>query len=401
IAPEIIHQNAEIAWQDTDKGWYIPLDEYLEKPNPYVPVNKRWLDTFTNQALVNAKRAPDGKLYCISLDIIETGLFYNKDLLRKLGCDRMPDTWEEMRAMFKKIDSQGVTPMATAIFGLGSDWGQDILFEMLYRKLLPDMDLIPSSPESEAYLGHYLEAREAGFLFTKGFFTPKDPRWRELNRLLYEWRQFWPKELKNSDPARLFLTERVPILWDSSFLLRRMETDPYRTFDWGVAYIPRITPETSRFADGGPATVIGGAAIQLHLTNSARNNNRVEDCIDFLMFLSAPQSIERLAAEALVFIPNVKGAKMASQLAPFAEIFQRRYCAIKWLDSMDGQYKKQWRRMLDYYLNDGMSLEEFLRTLKLNFAAWVESHRAEAGWDFEGMEKVWSERSARLLPELN
>jgi ABC-type glycerol-3-phosphate transport system substrate-binding protein len=401
IAPEILHQNAEVCWQDFDKGWYVPLDEFLEKPNPYVPGNRRWIEVFENQELVRTKRAPDGKLYCISIDIIETGLFYNKDLLRKLGFDRMPETWVEMLDMFRKIKAQGVTPMTTAVFGLGSDWGQDIILEMLYHNILPDMDLVPSSTDTASYVMHFLEPPEAGFLASKGFFSSRDPRWREVNRLVYEWRQFWPRELKNADPARQFLTGRSPIFWDSAYVLRRMATDPYVDFEWGVAYIPTLTTATSRFASGTPATVIGGAAIQLHITNSALINKNLEDCVDFLMFLTTPRAIERMASEALIFIPNIKGAKMAPELQPFYEIFQRHTNAIQFLESLDGRFKKQWRRMLDFYLNDGLSLDEYLKVLDQNFQAWVDSHRGEPAWDFTDMEKKWDQRKARLLAELN
>ena len=176
--------------------------------------------------------------------------------------------------------------------------------------------------------------------------------------------------------------------------------DPYIDFEWDVAYIPTITKETSPYGSGLPATVIGGAAVQLHVTNSAWINDTLEDCIDFLMYLSAPQSIERLASEALVFIPNVKGARMDERLAPFREIFQRRYCAIKWLESMDGKYKKYWRRMLDFYLNDGVELEGFLAMLEENFDAWVRSHAGDAGWDFGPMNQPWQEREATLIREL-
>lgn len=399
IAPEIINQNAEIAWPDTDKGWFIPLDEYLDRPNPYIPGNAHWIDSFMNQALVQAKRAPDGKLYCISLDIVETGMFYNKRLLSKAGVEKMPETWDEMLDAMRKLQETGVTPM-TADFNLASDWGQDIIFEMLYHDIMPVLDITPSRADAEQYLGHYLDANEAGFLFTKGFFTRRDPRWREMNRLLREWRTYWAKELKNSDPVRLFLTERIAVYWSGSWFIRRIVTDPYVNFEWGVAYIPLMTKETSRFAAGTPATVIGGAAIQLHVTNSARLNGHLDDCIDYLMYLCAPQNLERLTSEALVFIPNVKGAKMDERLAPFNEIFRRQYCAIKWLDSMDGEYKKLWRRMLDYYLNDGVDLDGFLEMLEENFAGWVASHREDPAWDFAPMEAVWREREAALLREL-
>ncbi len=404
IAPEIIHQNAEIAWPDTDKGWFVPLDEYLERPNPYAPGNRRWIDLFSNQALVGAKRAPDGKLYCISVDVVETGIFYNKDIFKRVGIERWPETWAEMLEMMARLDEAGYTPMV-ASGNLASNWGQDIIFELLYHDILPQMDMIPSRPDAEGYLGHYLDSAEAGFLFTKGFFSHRDPRWREMNRILRQWRRYWGKEFKNSDPDRMFLIERAAMYWSGSWFIRRMLVDPYVDFEWGVAYLPTITRATSPYGSGTPATVIGGAAMQYHITNSSILNDNVEDAVDFLMYVSAPRQIERMAGETLMFIPNVVGADMDERLEPFRDVYSRPYCAIKWLESMDGKYKKYWLRMLDYYLNDGFgngdeAIDRFIAVLDKNFAEWVESHRDDAGWDFERMEKTWNEREAALVSEL-
>jgi len=400
VAPEIITQNAEVTWMDVDKGWYVPLDDYLEQPNPYIPGNERWIDSFTNQALVNAKRAPDGKLYCVPIDIVETGLFYNKTLLNSMGIMKLPETWAEMLEVFQTIQQESnITPF-TADLNLASDWGKDILFEMLYHDILPHMDLIESSPEAQEYLGHYLEPREAGFLFSKGFFTSRDPRWRLMNEMLFEWRQYWARELKNSDPIRMFLTQRLAMYWSGSWFIRRMATDPYVNFEWGIMYIPKLTQETTKYASGTEATVIGGAAIQLHITNSALIKENLEACVDFLMWLSAPQNIERLASESLVYIPNIKGAEIDDRLEPFNEIFERRYCAIKWLESFDGEYKTYWRRMLDFYLEGGMTLDEYLIAIEGNFERWVESH-LERGWDFSEMDVAWEERKDILLRELD
>ena len=400
IAPEIIHQNAEVAWADTDKGWYLPLDEYLDRPNRYAPGNRRWMDLFVNQALVNAKRAPDGKLYCIPLDIIETGIYYNQDLLEAHGIRRLPDTWQEMEAMFDRLEADGIVPLAVPP-RLGADWGQDIIFEMLYHDLMPTLDLIPTPTNAAEYMGRYLDPPEAGFLFTKGFFTRRDPRWVEMNRLLKDWRRYWPKELKNSDTLRLFTTGRVAMIWVSSDFTRRMAYDPLLKFRWGVFYIPSMTERTSRFAHGTPASVIGGAAMQFHVTNSAVLNGNVEDCIDYLMYLTAPRNAERLINEATIFAPNIRDVQVSKNLMPFQDIFARPYCAIKWMESLDGETKQYWRRMQDYYLQGGVDLDGYLARLEGNFAAWVDSHRGEAGWDFVRMERVWREREAELRHALD
>ncbi len=400
IAPEIVTMNTEVAWQAIDKGWFIPLDEFLQRPNPYIPGNEHWIDSFTNIALTNSKRAPNGKLYCITMDTVETGWFYNMTLLRKLGITKKPETWEEMLADFKIIQEAGFTPL-TSQMNLASDWGQDIVFEMIYHDLLPTLDPISSRDDVKDYQEHFIDPQEGGFLFTKGFFSSRDPRWREMNRLVKEWRQYWAKELKFSDPTRLFLTGRLAVYWDGSWTIRRMTKDPHIDFEWEIGYVPAITRATSRFASGSPATLIGGAASQVHITNSAIYNNSLEECVDFLMYLSAPQNIERIAGEALIFKPNVKGAKTDPRLQPFDDIFKRKSCAIQWMEAMDPEYKKVWRRWLDYYLQDGFELDAYLKVLDENFAAWVKSHEKDVVWDFTEMEAIWQTRKEVLLRELD
>ena len=400
IAPEIIHLNAEVAWPDVGKGWFVALDDYLSRPNRYVAGNRRWMDIFLNQAMVNAKRAPDGKLYCLPIDIIETGIYYNKDLLAEHGVTHMPETWVEMEAMFDKLRAADIIPLAVS-GPLGADWGQDIIFEMVYHDIMPKLDLVPSRPGAADYLRHYLEPPEIGFLFSKGFFTRRDPRWRETYRLLERWRRYWPRELKNGDFRRLFVNRRVAMMWESSVSCRRMIHDPLIDFEWGVFYVPALTSASSRWGVGTPATVIGGAAVQLHVTHSAVSNGNLDDCIDFLMYLTAPRNAERLINEAGVFIPNLVDTEMAPQLAPFREIFGRPYCAVKWLESMEGKHKKYYRRMVDYYLQGGVDLDGFLARLEDNFAAWAAGHRDEASWDFDRFEPIWRQREAELIRELD
>ncbi len=400
IAPEIIHLNAETAWPDVAKGWYVPLDEYLAQPNPYVPGNQAWIDLFKNQALLNAKRAPDGKLYCLPIDMVETGLFFNRDILRAHGFADMPDTWAEMLLMFEKLDNAGVTPMGVP-GRFGADWGQDIIFEMIYHDILDELDLVPAASRARAYLGHYLEPAEAGFLYTRGFFTPRDPRWVEMHRLLEQWRQYWPKELKNSDLVRLFLMKRVAMVWLSSDFTRRMVHDPMIDFDWDVAYIPRLTERTSRFASGTPATVIGGAATQLHVTNSAVKNGNLTACVDFLMFLTAPRNTEQLVNEAGVYSPNIIDVQPSAELTPFADILARPYCAIKWMESLDGEPKQAWRRWQDYWLQGGYGRAAFLTQLDDIFAAWVEGHRAAGHWNFDRYERAWLAKAEGLRHALD
>ena len=394
IAPDIINQNAEVAWTDISKGWYMPLDTYLERPNPYVAGNRRWMDMFVNQALVNAKRAPDGQLYCISIDVVETAIYYNKTLFDSQNL-RIPATWQEFSALQQTLRNAGYTPLAS-FRNLSSDWGQDIIFDMLYYGIIDRLDVEPSLETQKAYLSHYLSLKEVAFLFRKGFFTRKDSRWVEMYRILKAWRAYWSKELKNTDASYLFLTRRAAMVWDGSWFARRLLLDPYLEFEWGIFYLPKITRATSRFAIGVDASVIGGAAIQLHVTNSAQRYEHMDQVIDYLMFITAPQNLEAVINEAMMFLPNVNGVRMADELAPIHEIFQRRYCSIKWLESFGTRYKSDWRRILDLFLNDGISLETYLERLESIFERYLNEKAHENNWDFTEYEATWQKKSVAL-----
>lgn len=394
IAPDIIAQNAEVTWPDVAKGWYIPLDEFLEKPNPYIEGNKKWMDSFVNLPLVNSKRAGDGKLYCLSIDVVETAVYYNKTMFEKLDL-KLPDTWSDFIQLQQSLMDNGIVPMPSA-FNLVSDWGQDIIFDMLYQDIIEYLDVEPSLESKKEYMCHYLTPKEVAFLFSKGFFTRKDPRWVEMHRILKDWRKYWAKELKNTDTARLFLTNRVAMCWDGSWFSRRLIFDPYIDFEWGIFYLPKITKTTSRFGTGAEASVIGGSAVQLHVTNSATIYNHLDKVIDFLMFFTAPQNIEKIINETMMFLPNIKGVEIPKELSPISDIFQRRYCAIKWLESFDPKYKSYWRRMLDLYLNDGLTTDQYLEKLEFNFQQFISEKKAKENWNFSDYEKKWQETGIAL-----
>jgi raffinose/stachyose/melibiose transport system substrate-binding protein len=394
IAPDIVSQNAEIIWADISKGWYVPLDSFLQKPNPYIKGNKRWIESFVNQALVNSKRAPDGKLYSLSIDVVETAVYYNKTLFNKLNL-QIPETWENFIHLQKVLLDHGITPMPSSQ-NLVPNWGQDIIFDMLYYDIIEKLDVEPSLKSQQKYLTHYLIPKEVAFLFGKGFFTRKDPRWVEMHRLLKDWRQYWAKELKNTDTSRLFLTQRVGMVWDGSWFSRRLLLDPYINFEWGIFYLPKITKSTSPYGNDVAASVIGGSGIQLHITNSAEIYNHLDLVIDFLMFYTAPQNFERVLNETMMFLPNIKGIKVAEELKPINEIFQRRYCSIKWLESFGAKYKSYWQRNLDLFLNDGLTIDQYLAKLETNFTQYINETVEEQNWDFSAYEKKWQQNGVAL-----
>lgn len=63
----------------------------------------------------------DGKVYGVSISTWTNAMAYNKDLLKKAGYDKLPETWDEFIEMLKKLKEAGVKePYLEAKAGLGA-----------------------------------------------------------------------------------------------------------------------------------------------------------------------------------------------------------------------------------------------------------------------------------------
>ena len=407
-APEIVNVNVEDVWIDVQKGWYVPLDRFLEAPNAFVreqgdpeaPGYAAWWDMFAYQAISRGKAAPDNKNYCITFDMIETGVFYNKRIFREAGI-APPETWDQWMRDMEKLRTAGYIPMLVSIDSLNG-WGTDLIFDQLYYELLPGIDLY-QDPVREAYLEGYLDWDEICFLFQQGFFGHDDPRYREVWRVMYAFRQHCNQNLSGTDFIREFVTQQGAMFWGTSPLTFRLSADRNLGFEWGVFYPPRFTKATSPYASGVEMCVIGGSATQLEVTNSAIDDTdptlpmeerigqskKLGRVIAFLQFLTVRENYERIVLEYPCFVPNIVGVPVLAPLQPFAEILERRYTTAKWLGTFDLRFSEIQRRMLELYLNDGIDLDGFMDWQVSNLDAATRNLLIRKDIDLERLRRSW------------
>lgn len=398
IAPEIVNINTEAIWPDVEqqKGWWVPLDSYLAQPNSYVAGNKAWIELFKNQALTQAKRAPDGLLYCITFDVVETGIFYNQALFERYGA-RLPQSWPEFMELQQRFAAAGLIPL-TVDRVAHVDWAPDLMFDQCYYELLDRLDYQKKSAIEEAYYQGYLVPEELCWLAKKGWFSGRSARFRESWRLLKEWRQFWQKDLTHSDQQRLFLTQRSPMLWTGSWFIRRLMLDPLVQFEWGVFYPPAIPRSYSEFCQGVDQCVIGGAGTQFHVTRRALTDGDLEPTIDFLRFITTPDHASRIVNEAGMFIANIVDAQLPPAQLPFLDIVMRRYCTVKWHYSLGHRFTDHRERLIELFLNDGLTLDDFLTELGNSIQQTAEQLIRDNGWPEPAGVPTWSPQvEAELL----
>jgi ABC-type glycerol-3-phosphate transport system substrate-binding protein len=406
-APDVIQINVEDVWQDVHKNWYVPIDKYLDAPNPFIPKgqpgSEKWWDVFKYPTPTRGTMAPDGKMYCVVLDMIETGIYYNKTLFDRLGL-REPTTWEEFLALQQRVKDAGYTPMVVDRVCL-SDWGVDLVFEQLYGDMRELLDL-NYDPRRGEYLHGYLDWDELIFLHDQGFFTPQDPRWQEIWRIMKDWRPYLAKELNPFGTSLLiknFATENAAMFWSHSMTVNRLLADPDRKFEFGIFYLPPITSSTSRFARGKDMCVIGGSAMQYSITNSAyrdtgnpETSERLKRVIAFLQFLTTPESCDTVVNEHIALLPNVKGVEPHAELKAFDDILQRHYSMTKWLYTFDNQWNQVLMRMLELYLNDGIDRERFVEVMEQDLERATARIKQRKSIDTSGLQKVWAEREPLL-----
>jgi ABC-type glycerol-3-phosphate transport system substrate-binding protein len=397
-APEILNVNVENVWQDVQKGWYIPLDKYLEAPNPYVkpgePGSRQWWDLFKYQDISRSKAAPDGKMYCITLDMIETGIIYNKKIFAKLGL-QPPKDWEDFMRIHEVIQKSGYVPMLVDVGSL-ADWGVDLTFDQLYRDIRPTLDL-KKDPKRDVFYKGYLDWDELAFLNRKGFFTEQDPRWREIFRILKAWRKYMPKDLGATDFGREFIQGKGAMYWTSSLFVQKLIRDPRRDFDWGMFYLPPITTSTSKYGGGYPQCIIGEAATQFVVSNAAisdtgnpETSTKLKRCVEFLQFSTIPRNCDRVVNEMIALMPNVVNVPTKKELDPFVQnLLHHPYTTTKWVYTFDLRFAEVMNRMLMLYMMDGVSEQEFMDWMYKNVRAACETIIRRKNLDLSQINRAW------------
>ena len=389
IAPDIVVMNAEAVYADIDKGWWIPLNDFFDQPNPYSAPGEQgsdqWWNAFASPALTKARSAPDGRLYSLVFDLVETGIFYNRTLFRKYNLE-VPRTWSEFLAVQKAFRQRGYVPFSASI-QQGIDWAQDYLFDQMYFPIMDELDRVKGTPEEEESMQGYLGAKELAWAILQGHIAFDSPRYREMWRLMKEWRHYWPRDINQmNDQARMFLLQQSPMVWQASIFVRRLIYDDLVDFEWGVFYLPSVTSACSPMGEGVDPSVVGGAGIQYSVTVDAERRGNLEQVIDFLAFLSQPETGGMVVNEAGMYIPNFAGVEMKDFLEPFSEIIRYRYTSTKWIFTFDTRFNDTNRRLIELYLGDTLSLDEFMIRMDQNNREAALRYVERFGWTYEGAE---------------
>ena len=315
-APEVFWIQRGWVSRDYQKGWLANITPYLNEKSPYAgDAYDSWYDTF-QEPVINSGKAPDGNIYMLTFDIVGTGQFYNKTIFAQNGVEE-PETWAEFEAAQQTILGAGIIPfsMSMALDGgvqLYGSWTSRVLQDVLYDHKMGIVDDNKGGEVDRTWKpGENLQQPVMCRAIRDGRYGAKDPEFGEMLRIFKEWSPFWPEgfwAFPNADVYRLWVTGDAAMCWLGSWMNKAVNYDPLREFEWGIfPILPTITTETSEF--GGkpfPAMAGVGGAGQSAFAEAARERGTLDQAVDWMQFVTAPQNVIPLINDHGGFAPGIK-----------------------------------------------------------------------------------------------
>lgn len=371
-------------------GLLVAMDPYLNMPNPYIPGNKKWIDIL-DPSVIATIRAPDGKVYTINGDLVTTGILYNADIFEELGLTE-PKIWADFMTVLGKIESAGhIIPMSFqgAEKDMGWTWLARFIYYPLYRPLMDKMDVIPEEKPG------LVNRKEMALAWKKGIETITSDRFKTGVQLQKEFSQYWSPGflgLTASMAYDQFVTGKAAMHLNGSWQIKAIKADPYRKFNWGMFPFPPITSETSPYAYepgvvkgltlGGPS-----AGFQFNVPVSAKDGGLLEEAVDFLMFLSAPQNAGPLIADLGSYMPSIKGIEPPEELkAVFYKPGEAEFIDLKMLspgylngpkEAIDLCYKT-WQLFIGEQISTEQAVSQWNKDMDYIWNKMIQ----ESEWDF-------------------
>lgn len=392
-APDMIEcgMGSWVLWQKFYARYFLPLDRYVDKPNPYNKGTEleglAWRDTYFD-GMEGGYESTLQAYYRVPLSTFTVRLYYNKSLVDLVANEKWGDDrpWEgDFPATF-----QGLTALCDA---LNEHWAAE--GEEGSRKA----PIAGSSYSVTRFLDEYMAAMtaslidgldvdnggsvqpiEAGAQIYSGELSLHNDHIRASFGLLQELTDYFPDGFMSFDRDQatfMFMQQRAAMIvtgsWDFG------ELGMAEDFEVAVADIPMPAghPVYGEFYDGPKSEADTRGAFPIGI---AKFSKHPEQAVDFLQFLSSKKYNE-LLNRRMRWLPVVKDADVYPDLEPFKarkEGFTRAMDMPR-LPSMDTAFNQKLPLLLEEYYPGPKTpdaqyekfVEDYMNTFRAEFPRGV------------------------------
>ena len=384
--PDIFDVNPITQTIYVDQGKVLPLNDWMEMPNKYTDDPTPWKKTFRPPFEDSVTtRSVKGLYGCAPLAMVSTGIFCNVDMMAEVGIDldtaldrdlSSPPTWAEWMDWHDAILDAGYEAMHDGGYGVKDWWGWGVLSDQLlwrYRESLDKLNYHDNlSMQSQETIVSLEEISHAYWCLDWDPWS--EPEVLEMFYILKDWCSRMIQGFINvpaSDAMDMFMTGNLAMIWNGSWAIQNLLTDNRRDFQFSSFWLPPVTKETSEYVQDPPILPIGIGgygtnSLSLHHATTRRGN--VEECIDWLMFLTEPKNNEMLMNEVPSMVPSQRKANALPEIQNLFVSIERGepwghqghvvWSPPRWFG--DQNWFPRFLRACDLYWLDEMSLEDTL-----------------------------------------
>lgn len=240
-------------------------------------------------------------------------IFCNKELFEKAGAS-VPGTWAELMTACGQLKEAGSVPFAFPLENSEGDswkWMVNALSQQLNSGLADALDQVRDG---------YVELGEMCAGMDKGLADFGSPEFTAVYELLKEFSQYWPEnasELDEKQALELFAQGEAAMVLASNEEIGELTGD----FSWEAIPIPVVTQAAeSGEAAAGSAVLAEGEPTYIYGIRAtlSQEQEKMENAVDFVQYLSSPEIEMRLAKE-LGRLPLAAGAEEAAESAEPSE----------------------------------------------------------------------------------
>ena len=374
--------------QYADEGKVLPLNDYLELPNKYTPDDKTaWKNTFKSpfQTSFSAK----GQWGGIPLDLVSTGIYINVDMFKSVGIDVMkeivpelgsPKDWVTLISWCKKFKEAGFYAFSMSGYIL-EWWLQGVLGDQLFWNLTPTFDKLNYHELTpKAFQEGLISQEELIMQYScnnwKAF---AEPATRTMFEIFKDLSQYMPEgfvitasaDTLGGSAEDLYMQSKLAMYWEGSWRVGAIMKDDRRKFEFSSFWLPPLTKETTPLAKDPPILPIGvggygSLSYGIHRKCIAKGN--VDECVDWLMYISTPKNDEMIVNEVPSFIPSNKKAKSLPEVENLF-VGETRLVAgaghpwpppMSWFSYLESKYTDTFKREMTLYLLGDEDLDTFM-----------------------------------------
>ncbi|MET1007103.1 MAG: extracellular solute-binding protein [Propionibacteriaceae bacterium] len=304
----------------------VPLNSYLDKPNPYVEGNQRWWDLFVSEKYgpkINNSINAKGQTEFVPFNLVATGLFVNEKVLADAGVKAPITTWSQLMNGCVALREAGYTPMAMDNGFLGLSWTMQAISNMLFAKYYDQLnDYAPDGTEgkspqltgkdwAKAVLSKEVDATQ----------TPEAAATIKLMKQLYDncatknWSGIAPSGGGAVVGLDEFAAGKAGMAWGVNFGFSALEDVD---FDVSSMPFPTIEKSDSDVATGFAAQYGASTGGTSYMIPATTKGDKLTAAVSFLQWMSAPDKIQDWL-NASGGIPALKDATAPKATSGFAE----------------------------------------------------------------------------------